>query len=342
MSRRKVKTPLEEWTSDKPKDRSGRIRKTCVIYEGDMGKLRRIFMSDIIAWLFYAICLTVIAIGCYQLYQFVNERGEAQEDFNGIVSEFVESEPIPVEKQDPDTSAWPPLVDFNALKAANQDVAGWIRIPGTTVDYPVLTNSEKDYYLRRNFYGNSSVAGSIFCDYQNTNDLSQDHIVIYGHHMAVSTMFADVAKYRNKDFFDSHRVIYFETPETTYVLKPIGEYNAEPSEYETRQVLFKDTESFQQYLDSRLDRRDVIKYDDWNRQTCSKLFTLITCTDSGEARQILECVVEQEYPTSMVPNVIDRALTDAGWAKNEQGEWKKKAINALDSTPNGDVVRKDD
>lgn len=344
MLGRKRKNVITAWapTSNKPKDRSRRIKKTCVIYEGDAGKLRRVFASDVIAWIFYLVCAVVIAYGAYTIYEFANERGEAQEEFNGIVSEYVETEPIPVEQQDPDTSAWPPIVDFDALKQANSDVAAWIRIPGTTVDYPVLTNDEKDFYLRRNFYKQNSVAGAIFCDYQNTNDLSQDHIVVYGHHMAVSTMFADVAKYKNKDFFDKHRVVYFETPSTTYVLKPIGEYTADPQEYETRQVLFRDTESFQSYLDSRLDRRDVIKYDDWNRQTCKKLFTLITCNDNGDARQVLECVVEQEYPTSMIPNVINKALDDAGWSKDAQGNWQKHAINAMQYTPNGDVARKDD
>lgn len=298
--------------SDKPKGKLSIVRKSRVVLENDEKAFKKRFLpGNIRTWIIEAICLAVLVWSAWTLIDYLQETGGAEAQFDEVIEEYIEPEPVPVEQQDPDTSAWPPIVDFAALQADNPDVAGWIRIPGTSVDYPVMTNSENDYYLHRDMNGNYSMPGAIFADYQNTNDLSQNHIVIYGHHMVTPTMFHDVANYSNKDFFEKHRVIYLETPETTYVLRPIAMYEVEPTEYDTRKVLFDNTQSFQEYFDERLARSDYITFDDYKRSTADRLVTLITCNDTGRKRQVVECVVDQEYPTSMIPQVIARALEDA-------------------------------
>jgi sortase B len=244
------------------------------------------------------------------LGEYIYETFTAEQEYSTITSSYVTPDVIPVEQQDADTSSWPPIIDWAALQAESSDVSGWIRIPGTTVDYPILTNSESDYYLHRNMYGQYSFAGAIFADYQNSTDLSDNHLVIYGHHMAASTMFHDVANYVNQSYFENHRVIYVETPETTYVLKAVEMYTVEPTETDARSVLFSSSQSFQEYFDLRLARSDYIKFEDYNRATADKLVTLITCNSTGKARQVVECVVEQEYPTEMIPNVIETALSE--------------------------------
>lgn len=297
--------------SDKTKGKIGLVRRSRVVYENDEAAFKRRFLpGNIRSWIVEAICVGVLIWAGVSLAMYLNETGGAEEEFTEVVEQYVEPDPIPVEEQDPDTSAWPPIVDFTALKSDNPDVAGWIRIPGTSVDYPVMTNPESDYYLHRNMNGAYSMPGAIFADHQNSNALSENHIVIYGHHMITPTMFHDVANYKNKDFFEAHRVVYFETPETTYVLRPIAMYEVEPTEYETRKVIFDSSQDFQAYFDERLQRSDYISYDDYKRSTADKLVTLITCNDTGKRRQVVECIVEQEYPTSMIPNVIATALAE--------------------------------
>ena len=314
---KKMLVPIENVpASDKTKGKLSLVRRSRVVYENDEQAFKRRFLpGNIRSWIIEIICIAVLIWAGVSLVMYLNETGEAEEEFTEVIEKYIEPDPIPVEEQDPDTSAWPPIVDFTALKADNPDVAGWIRIPGTTVDYPVMTNPESDYYLHRNMNGEYSMPGAIFADHQNTNELTENHIVIYGHHMITPTMFHDVANYKDKDFFEAHRVIYFETPETTYVLRPVAMYEVEPTEYDTRKVIFDNSQDFQSYFDERLDRSDYIKYDDYKRSTADKLVTLITCNDSGKRRQVLECIVEQEYPTYMIPNVIATALAE----KNAEG-----------------------
>ena len=192
----------------------------------------------------------------------------------------------------------------------NSDVSAWLRIPETSVDYPVMSSSWQDQYLNTDLYGNYSISGSIFTDFENSSNINEDsHIIIYGHHMIAPIMFHDVSYYDDYDFFMSHRTAYLETPETTYKLRAIGSYIAEPSEYMVRQAQFGNEEDFQQYLDGRLERCDVIYEDDINRPTTDKLVTLVTCTATGAARLVVEFAVEETYPTSEIPDVLAYAAS---------------------------------
>jgi sortase B len=104
------------------------------------------------------------------------------------------------------------LADLEALYKLNNDVVGYIYIPDTNVNNPVLQRpSMKDYYLYRDFYGNEDRHGSVYvreaCDVFGPSD----NVTIYGHNMADGSMFANIHKYKDKTFFDNHPLIYFDT-----------------------------------------------------------------------------------------------------------------------------------
>ena len=61
----------------------------------------------------------------------------------------------------------PPTVDWAGLKAINDDVVGWIQIPGTVINYPVYQGEDNDYYLNTNAHGVYGIGGQIFMDYEN-------------------------------------------------------------------------------------------------------------------------------------------------------------------------------
>lgn len=92
----------------------------------------------------------------------------------------------------------------------NTDVIGWIKIDGTNIDYPVMQNG--DYYLHKDIYKNYSSHGTPYlanyCDVNNS-----DNLIIYGHHMKDNTMFSQLEKYKNYNFYQNHRYIKFYTLE---------------------------------------------------------------------------------------------------------------------------------
>lgn len=92
----------------------------------------------------------------------------------------------------------------------NRDCIGWLCIPGTTLDYPVMHTPDVPLkYLRQDFFGNRSQSGVPFLDWRCT--LTDDNLILYGHNMKSGTMFAGITAYRDQNYRDAHPVIEFET-----------------------------------------------------------------------------------------------------------------------------------
>lgn len=92
----------------------------------------------------------------------------------------------------------------------NSDVIGWIKIDGTNIDYPVMQNG--DYYLHKNIYKEYSNHGTPYLA-NHCNVKSSDNLIIYGHHMKDNTMFSQLEKYKNYNFYREHKFIKFYTIE---------------------------------------------------------------------------------------------------------------------------------
>ena len=98
---------------------------------------------------------------------------------------------------DPDTGLnMEILPEFAELYQLNTDLVGWIEIPGTNVNYPVVqTPEDPNYYLRRDFYGNYATHGCIYVREQCDVNEPSDNLTIYGHRMQDGTMFKDLLNY---------------------------------------------------------------------------------------------------------------------------------------------------
>lgn len=102
------------------------------------------------------------------------------------------------------------LPEYAALYEQNNDLFGWLRIDGTPINYPVMhTPDEPQYYLRRAFDKSDSQSGTPFLD----GDCFEGcgNYVLYGHHMKNETMFGTLPKYADKEYWEQHRTICFDT-----------------------------------------------------------------------------------------------------------------------------------
>jgi len=123
------------------------------------------------------------------------------------------TEPELVDVVDPDTGETVRVLpEFAQLYAMNNHIVGWITIPGTDIDYPVMqTPDQKDYYLKRDFDRNYSARGSIYVQENCDVFAPSDNIVLYGHRMKDRSMFGQLDKYLEKSFYDENPYIYFDT-----------------------------------------------------------------------------------------------------------------------------------
>ena len=93
-------------------------------------------------------------------------------------------------------------IDWDALPAS---VVAWVRVPGTTVDYPIVQGRPEspDFYLTHDAGGGRSAWGAPYIDARCAQGAESPLVIVYGHHMSDGTMFAPLAQYSLRDFADA-------------------------------------------------------------------------------------------------------------------------------------------
>lgn len=102
------------------------------------------------------------------------------------------------------------LKNVQELHNLNNDLVGYIIIPDTKINYPVMYTGD-DYYLRKSFQKEYLLDGTLYIDKYNSIDPRDTNIIIYGHNMDNGNMFHDLEKYREKSFYDNHKYFNYYT-----------------------------------------------------------------------------------------------------------------------------------
>lgn len=103
------------------------------------------------------------------------------------------------------------LAEYEAIYNKNKKLIGWIKIDDTLIDYPVMQTVNNEYYLDHNFNQEEDRNGCIFMDYQCDVVKGCDNIILYGHHMKSGKMFGTLNKYSQKEYYEEHPTIQFDT-----------------------------------------------------------------------------------------------------------------------------------
>ncbi len=104
------------------------------------------------------------------------------------------------------------LPEYSGIYLLNTDLVGWISIPDTRVNYPVMQSPDRpDYYLTRDFDGKDNKNGCIYVREQCNVFRPSDNLTIYGHNMRNGNMFHDLHKFRDKSFWEGHKYLTFDT-----------------------------------------------------------------------------------------------------------------------------------
>ena len=221
--------------------------------------LRQSLTASVCGIVFLA-CLT--GIGWMLAPYFQAERG--MDDLRIAVTEDAEGEDFPV-------------IDWDKLQRENPDICGWVVVPGTGIDYPIVAapQDDPDYYLHRDLEGNESVAGVPYLDAACERDWSSKLSAVYGHHLINDGMFSPLAKYSNEDFFNKHRTIYLLTPLESMRLTLVAA-NVVDADVEQLRLKFTDDADFHQYWRQLLKESEVVADD--APKTPEQVFTFSTCS----------------------------------------------------------------
>ena len=187
-------------------------------------------------------------------------------------------------------------VDWDALKAANPDTVGWLYIPNTNINYPVVKGEDNDYYLTHDFDGEAGWLanyGSVFMDFRNNPAMTDQLYFIYGHHMNDGSMFADLADFVNQDRFDQCRTVYFLTPNGNFKLRTFAIDHLE-ADAAIVQSNFQTKDDMAKYMQDKIDQSVVNPGEIPAAADIKQAFAFATC-DNMEAsgRYILYAYVDE-------------------------------------------------
>ena len=167
----------------------------------------------------------------------------------------------------------------------NPDLAGWLTIPGTRIDYPVMYSpDEPERYLHANFEVSYSFAGLPFIDA--ACDPESGNRIIYAHNMLDGSMFRTLLKYQQKDFWQRNPVISFNTlyEEQEYeVVAAFYDKVYKKSDTNFKFYQFYDTSDQSSFDEAMAYYREHALYDTGVTAQCGDLFlTLVTCAYQTE------------------------------------------------------------
>lgn len=219
----------------------------------------------------------------FSLYNIVNiyvdreSRRSSREEAQAIFSSQGSSEELDLDGIDKE-EVKEPLREILKLKEKNEDVIGWISIKNTNIDYPIVQGKDNQYYHRRDWLKNSNIGGSIYLDYRNDplNILANNsHWIIYGHHMKDGSMFENLMKYKDLDFFIENPIIEITDLYESHKFEIFSAYVTDTEFYfiETRFPSNRHFKNLVREFGDRSLHESEIKVD-----KNMKIITLVTCS----------------------------------------------------------------
>lgn len=181
--------------------------------------------------------------------------------------------------------------NMGLLFELNKNCVGWICIPHTKINYPVMyTPDNSQQYLRQDFYGKYSQSGTPFID--GRCRLGGDNIIIYGHNMNNGTMFADLKKYAESGYGKANQIVEFQTSSGKDMYTIIAVVTTNTSDEWYNFITADTDEEFNEYV-AGVRKRSIYELqmpDKYERQ----LITMSTCYGSDQKGRLLVIAVKNK------------------------------------------------
>ena len=195
------------------------------------------------------VALVIIAAGGIAYLAFVQMQADRAEQNAASAPEPSISVEVPSESTSTAVVVLPDNpVDFASLQAENYDICGWINVPNTQIDYPILRSSDDpSYYLDHDYTGESSGPGSIYMEPVNDPAFTDPNTVLYGHDGYGDTMFTTLHDFEDETFFEDNPRFTICIPQHVLTYEVVSAFM-----YDSRHILnsfnFNDVSTRLQYF----------------------------------------------------------------------------------------------
>lgn len=196
-------------------------------------------MRRILRFLLGLIACGVLVFATINLTAYIRESKESTDLNENLIGDAVvikntddkepDTDSIPTQEMESDAEQIPaetaPIeVNFDVLLEKNEDIIGWLYSEDTPINLPIVQSTDNDYYLRRLIDGTWNSSGTLFVDYRNAGDFSDNNTIIYGHNMKNKEMFGTLPYYKEQSYFNEHPVMWLLTPAGNYKIELVAGY----------------------------------------------------------------------------------------------------------------------
>lgn len=180
-------------------------------------------------------------------------------------------------------------IDFTALQTINPDIIGWIYVPDTPIDYPILQNPYDNYYLSHDAEGSYSEIGSVFMQAAGSRSFTAEHNILYAHNLIDDQMFGALPVYANQGVRDSQPYIYVYLPNRTLQCEIYSAYECADGS-ETYRITYADSGDFAEWINMTV---SASNYTSITPKQTDKILTLSTCADMGSTRFVVHSIINE-------------------------------------------------
>ncbi len=242
-------------------------------------------MSKTIRAIAMVVCFAVFVVSAIKIVTYFVEQNESKDLYSNMATQAVT---VTDTDSQTESSNQELEINFDSLVGEYKDITGWIYLPNTKINYPVVKSKDNNEYLKIMPNGKYNSAGSIFADCRN-GDLGQDrNYIIYGHNMKNDTMFGSLSEYKKQSFYDAHPVIYYTTPEKKYTLKIFAGFVT--SATSDCYIINHTEESLAEYMASVKQKSNFKSSVEYTQG--DNIVTLSTCSsDYDDARYVLIAIL---------------------------------------------------
>ena len=166
-----------------------------------------------------------------------------------------------------------------------EDYRGWIKIDNTNINYPIVQGKDNSFYLDKDINKNYLSSGSIFMNYLN-HGFNDENTVLFGHHMRNKTMFAQLKKYKEKEFFYGNNDIVIEVENDKVLKYKVFSAYVTDSKDNYIKTNFDDKDQYKEFLEDIKNKSQYKSDIDVNEN--DKIITLSTCSyEFNDARMVV-------------------------------------------------------
>ncbi|MBQ8202570.1 MAG: sortase, partial [Clostridia bacterium] len=116
----------------------------------------------------------------------------------------------------------PSRMNFAAMQQLMPDIRGWIVIPDTNINYPIVQGVDNEFYLNHLPDGTLNRSGSIMLDMGSASDWSDTVSILHGHHMRSGDMFGSLHAFEDAAYAAQHAVWQLYTPQGDWQVELIA------------------------------------------------------------------------------------------------------------------------